>query len=125
MLQLVRLLAEAVRQVLGDELDVVPAEPGAVDLGAEHVLEPAPGEARIDAGGLPVDDVLARRRLAGRAAERGGERAGDDLHALPAWPAGWPRRRRRWDRRRPRSTKTSFLPITPPKRSLMRSRMIS
>src|SRR2546425_393351 len=69
--QLARLLAEAVGQVLGDELDVVPAEPGAVDLGAEHVLEPAPGEPRIDTGGLPVDDVLPRRRLAGRPAEGG------------------------------------------------------
>src|SRR5207245_2920910 len=52
-------------------------------LGAEHVLEIAAREPRIDAGRLPVDDVLPRRRLAGRAAERGGERAGDDLDPFP------------------------------------------
>src|SRR5437867_693486 len=68
-LQLVGLLAEAVGQVLGDELDVVPAEAGAVDLGAEHVLQISARESRIDAGRLPVDDVLPRRRLAGGAAE--------------------------------------------------------
>src|SRR6185369_11091651 len=92
--ELVGLLAETVREMLGDELDVVPAEPGAVDLSAEHVLEPALVEARIDAGRLPVDDVLARGRFARRAAERGGERAADDLHAFAGGEArGFGRRR--------------------------------
>src|SRR5215468_6329598 len=68
--------------MLGDELDVVPAEPGAVDLRAEHVLEIAPREPRIDTGGFPVDRVLSRGRLARRAAERGGERSRDDLDSL-------------------------------------------
>jgi hypothetical protein len=68
-LELVRLQVEPGRQVLGDELDVVPAEPGAVDLGTEDVREAALVEPRVDAGGLPVDDVVARRRLARRAAE--------------------------------------------------------
>src|SRR2546425_13038995 len=81
-LELVRFQPEAGRQMLGDELDVVPAEAGAVDLRAEHGLEPAPGEARIHAGALPVDDVVPRRRLAGRAAERRGVGAGEDLHTL-------------------------------------------
>src|SRR5207244_9922585 len=81
-LELAGLLAESVRQVLGDELDVVPAESGAVDLGAEHVLQIAPGHARIDAGRLPVDDVLPSRRLAGSADERGGGGPGDDLHTV-------------------------------------------
>src|SRR5712691_5060128 len=87
--QLARLLAQAGGQMLGDELDVVPAEPGAVDLGPEDVLEPALGQPRIDAGGLPVDDVLACRRLARRPAERGGEGAADDLYAFAR---GQPRR---------------------------------
>ena len=80
--QLARLLAEPVRQVLGDELDVVPAEPGAVDLGAEHVLQVAPREPWVDARRLPVDDVLARGGFARGAAEGGGERAADDLGAF-------------------------------------------
>src|SRR5439155_4629860 len=80
--QLARLLAEPVGQVLGDELDVVPAEPGAVDLGAEHVLQTAPREPWVDARRLPVDDVLARGGFTRGAAGGGGERAADDLHAF-------------------------------------------
>src|SRR5207244_6489884 len=64
--ELVRLRVEARREVLDDELDVVPAEPGGVDLGAEDGLEAALVEPRIDAGALPVDDVVARRRFARR-----------------------------------------------------------
>src|SRR5204862_750288 len=81
-LELVRTEVEAVREVLGDELDVVPAEAGAVDLRTEDVLQAALAEARVHAGALPVDDVLARGRFAGGAAERGRVRAGDDLHAF-------------------------------------------
>jgi len=81
-LDLIGLQIESRRQVLGDELDVVPAEPGRIDLGAIHVLEAAFVEAGIDAGGLPVDDIVARRHLARRAAEPRGERAGDDLDAF-------------------------------------------
>src|SRR4029079_3740122 len=77
---LARLHVEAGRQVLGDELDVVPAEPGAVDLGAADVLERALAVARVHAGGLPVDHVLTGGRLAGRPAQGRGVGAGDDLH---------------------------------------------
>src|SRR5207245_7002403 len=82
-LDLVRLQVESRREVFGDELDVVPAEAGGVDLGTVDVLETALVEARIDAGGLPVDDVVARRHLARRAAQARGERPGDDLDAFP------------------------------------------
>src|SRR5262249_43238959 len=46
------------------------------------VLEAALVEPRVDAGRLPVDDVVARRHLARRAAEPRGEGTGDDLDAL-------------------------------------------
>src|SRR6185436_19039003 len=82
-LQLIRLQVEARGQVLDDEVDVVPAEAGGVDLRAVDVLEPALVEARVHARGLPVDDVVTGGRLAGGAAQPGGERAGDDLDVLP------------------------------------------
>src|SRR5262249_18378896 len=61
-LELVGLQVEAGSEVLDDELDVVPAEAGGVDLRAVHRLEPALVEARIHARGLPVDDVVTGRR---------------------------------------------------------------
>src|SRR4051812_10289298 len=67
---------------------VVPAEAHAIDLGAEHVLQPAPREAWIDARRLPVDDVLPCGRFARGAAQDRGERAGDDLHSLARGETG-------------------------------------
>src|SRR2546430_15254336 len=83
-LELVRLRVEARRQVLDDELDVVPAEPGGVDLGAEDGLEAALVEPRIDAGALPIDDVVARRRFRRGPAEPRPGPARDDHGPPPA-----------------------------------------
>ena len=59
-------------------------------------LSPRSREARVHAGGLPVDDVLARGRLARRAAQGRGVRPGDDLDALAGDEAvGLARRRGR------------------------------
>src|SRR5207247_9582316 len=74
---------EARGEVLGDELDVVPAEPGGVDLGAEDGREATLVEPRVDAGGLPVDDGVARCRFARCAAQARGQRAGDGLYPCP------------------------------------------